>query len=218
MGAGPQARPAGGAVTKTGGGMDLRNFPVSREGGKRSEDEPALPLLPSPSARDTCSNPAIPKKQFASGEILPHIPADRPSRLHPVKIISRHIFPTALVAAVLLLAGCRAVSVNSFQYVGGPAYAATVPAQVEVLRTLPARPFERLGEISAEPASNDVDNAKIEQALQNAAAKMGANAVVITSDRIEVTGAMVSGPIYGRTVQRTTGRVIVGIAIRFTGK
>mgnify|MGYP003333167675 CR=1 FL=1 len=119
--------------------------------------------------------------------------------------------------AAILLAGCNTVSVNSFQYVGVPSYAPTVPAQVEILRAMPQRAFERLGEISAEPATPEVGNQVIEQKLKAAGARLGADAVVITSDSVQVTGAMVTGPWYGRTVQRTTGRVIVGIAIRYTG-
>jgi hypothetical protein len=125
-----------------------------------------------------------------------------------------------LFAAVLLLAttGCNTVSVSSYQYVGGPVYAPTDPAQIQVLRTAPERPQVRLGEVTAVPASDSVGVLKIEQSLQQAAAKMGADAVVIVSDSTQVTGAMVTGPWYGRTIERTTSRVVVGVAIRYTGK
>ena len=46
---------------------------------------------------------------------------------------------------------------------------------------------------------------KIDAALRKAAAKMGADAVVIVSDRTQVTRAIVTGPWYARTVQQTTG-------------
>jgi hypothetical protein len=122
----------------------------------------------------------------------------------------------ALAVAVFLLTGCNTVSVNSFQYVGGPAYAPTPADQIQVLRTMPERPLAKLGEITAEPSSDSVTNLKIEQALQKRAAAMGANAVVITSDSLQLTGAFVSGPLFNRSVQRTTGRVITAVAIRYT--
>jgi hypothetical protein len=46
---------------------------------------------------------------------------------------------------------------------------------------------------------------------------MGADAIVIVFDRTEITGAMINGPWFGRTVQTITGRVIVGVAIKYTG-
>ncbi len=135
-----------------------------------------------------------------------------------MKALSR--FAVILLAASALLAttGCNTVSVNSFQYVGGPLYAATNPAQIQVLRVAPTRPHVRLGEVTATPFSDSVSVQKIELTLQQAAAKMGADAVVIVSDSTRVTGAYVTGPWYGRTVQQTTARVIVGVAIRYTDK
>lgn len=135
-----------------------------------------------------------------------------------MKNLSRFMAGAGLGLVVILLAGCSTVSVNSFQYVGTPVFSPTRPAQIQVLRALPERTFERLGEISVVPATSEVSNQKIEQALQTAAAEMGADAVVIISDSVQVTGAIVTGSLYGRTVQRTTSRVIVGIAIRYPGK
>jgi hypothetical protein len=103
------------------------------------------------------------------------------------------------------------------QYVGGPTFAPTDPASIEILRTPPSRANVRLGEVTAEPSSESVPVTEIEAALRSSAAKMGANAVVIVSDRTQVTGAMVTGPWYGRSLQETTARVVVGVAIRYTG-
>jgi hypothetical protein len=128
----------------------------------------------------------------------------------------RCLVPFATVAFLSLVTGCNTVSINSNQYLGGPMYAATDPASVQILRTPPVRPHVRLGEITAEPSSDNVGVQKIEAALQKAAAKMGANAVVIIYDRTQVTGAFINGPWYGRTIERTEGRVIIGVAIRYT--
>jgi uncharacterized protein YbjQ (UPF0145 family) len=73
----------------------------------------------------------------------------------------------------------------------------------------------QLGEVRAQPSSSSVGNLQIEQALQKQAGKMGANAVVITVDHDEVTGATVVGPVWSRSVNTITGRVITGVAIRF---
>ena len=89
---------------------------------------------------------------------------------------------------------------------------------VKILRKEPTRPHVQLGEVRAEPSSDSVSAQKIELALQNAAAKMGADAVVIVYDRTQVTGAMVTGPWYGRSFQTIVGRVIIGVAIKYTGE
>ena len=123
----------------------------------------------------------------------------------------------AVLVALLTATGCRTVSVSSMQYIGGPAYAPSDPAQIQILRTAPARPNIRLGEVTAVPSSDSVSVQQIETKLRQAAAKMGADAVVIVSDRNQVTGAFVTGPWYGRTIQQTTSRVVIGVAIKYTG-
>ena len=123
----------------------------------------------------------------------------------------------AAVVALFLVAGCKTVSVSSTQYLGGPTYAPSDPAQIEILRTPPKRPNVRLGEVTAEPSGDNVPVQQIEAKLRQAAAKMGADAVVIVSDRTQVTGAILTGTWYGRSIERTTARVIVGVAIKYTG-
>jgi hypothetical protein len=134
-----------------------------------------------------------------------------------VKTALRCLASLTAMVALSLVTGCQSVSVNSNQYVGGPTYAPSDPTQVQILRTMPTRANVRLGEVTAEPSSDSVSVEKIEAALRKAAAKMGADAVVIVSDRTQVTGAIVSGPWFGRTIQQTSGRVIVGVAIKYTG-
>ncbi|HXI70124.1 MAG TPA: hypothetical protein VNN22_07180 [Verrucomicrobiae bacterium] len=129
----------------------------------------------------------------------------------------RYVASFLAAAALLLMTGCNTVSISSNQFIGGPIYAPTNPASVEILRTPPSRPHVRLGEVTAEPSSDSVSVQQIEAALQKAAAKMGANAVVIVYDRTQVTGAFINGPWYGRSIQETRGRVIIGVAIRYTG-
>ena len=119
------------------------------------------------------------------------------------------------VAALLAGAGCNTVSTTSTQYLGGPTYPPTDPANVEILRTMPTRPHIQLGEIRAEPSSTSTDVATIENVLRKKAAKMGADAAVVVVDRIQTTGAMVVGGFLNRSVDTIQGRVIVAVAIKY---
>ena len=56
---------------------------------------------------------------------------------------------------------------------------------------------------------------KIDAKLQKTGAKMGADAVVIVSDRAGMTGTRISGPFYDRNLKPDEGPVIIGVAIRF---
>jgi energy-converting hydrogenase Eha subunit F len=125
---------------------------------------------------------------------------------------------SALAALVGLLAvtGCKSVATNSHQYLGSQSYPPSDPAQVQILREAPTRPHVKLGEVEAQPSSGSVGNPQIEQALQKTAAKLGANAVVIVADHTQVVGATVTGPGWARSVYPVSGRVIVGVAIRYT--
>jgi hypothetical protein len=120
-----------------------------------------------------------------------------------------------MIAAVLpMIAGCNYVTANTKPYLGMPSYPPTDLASVEVLRTEPLRPYERLGEITLEPQGNP-SVAEMEQKLREAAAKMGANAAVLVADRTMRMGATVSGPWYGRQVSPDFQRFIVAVTIRY---
>ncbi|MFO1461940.1 MAG: hypothetical protein U1G08_21370 [Verrucomicrobiota bacterium] len=131
--------------------------------------------------------------------------------------LQRILASFAAAAMTLLFAGCNTVSIQSKQYLGLPQYPPTDPATVQILRQIPQVPNVKIGEISAEPEGNPTVQA-IEQKLRTAAAAMGANAVVIVVDRTMVTGATVlGGPFWGgASIVPDTGRVIIGVAIRFT--
>jgi hypothetical protein len=123
----------------------------------------------------------------------------------------------ALIAAAglgLFATGCSTVAINTTQYVGVPKFAPTDPMSVQVLRVSPVTPNIRLGEVIAQPQGSP-SATEIEQKLKNAAAKLGANAVVIVEDRTMVTGAVVTGPWWGRSASPTLGQVVVGVAIRY---
>ena len=129
----------------------------------------------------------------------------------------QYIIPLAALTGLMAVTGCQTVSTSSRQFLGGPTFPPTDPLQVQILRTEPTRPHVQLGQVQAEPSSDSLPNQQIEQALQKAAAKMGADAVVIVADRTQIMGAVVSGPLWARSVQNISGRVIVGVAIHYTG-
>jgi hypothetical protein len=119
-------------------------------------------------------------------------------------------------AALVLVTGCNTISVQTRQDLGVPTFAPTDPATVQILRTEPTRAHVRLGEITAQPPAVDTPVAQIEAKLQQAGAKIGANAVVIVVDRTQVTGATVVGGWYNRQISPDIGRVIIGVPIHYT--
>jgi hypothetical protein len=139
------------------------------------------------------------------------------SRSHIMKNIlaSAYWLPTVLAGALLFVTGCNTVSISSKQYLGGPRYAPSNPASVEILRTEPTKPHVKLGEVQAQPSSDSVPIEQIETALRTAAAKLGADAVVVVYDKTQVVGAVVTGPGWGRSVSTITGRVIIAVAIKY---
>ena len=127
------------------------------------------------------------------------------------------IYPGMLLALLsCVLVSCATIDATVMQYAGAPRFPPTNPASVEILRTEPIRPHERLGEIevdaSAEPAP---PIAKVEDKLRTEAASLGADAVVVVVDRLQPAGAFVSGPWFGRDVDVIKGRKVVGVAIKY---
>jgi hypothetical protein len=132
-----------------------------------------------------------------------------------MKILIRTFALIATVAALFAGVGCNTVSTTSTQYVGGPKFAPTDPASVVILRTMPTRAHIRLGEVRAEPSNTSVDVVKIETAIREKAAQLGADAAVIVVDRIQVVGAMVVGGYLDRSIESIQGRVVVAVAIKY---
>ena len=133
-----------------------------------------------------------------------------------MKTMLRSFAVAAVIASPFVLTGCNTVSIRTTQALGVPTYAPNLnPASIPILTTPPARTHVRLGDIQAEPSSDSVSAPQITTSLQKAAAKLGADAVVIVYDRNQVLGAWVSGPWWGRSVQTYSGRVIIGVAIKY---
>lgn len=119
------------------------------------------------------------------------------------------------VAALFVATGCQSVSTTATRDVGSAKFQSVEPAHVQILRTEPTRAHVRIGEIRAETSSPGVDVEKIESALCKKGAAMGADAVVVVHDTTEVTGAQVVGGWFDRTIEKTEGRVVVGVAIKY---
>ena len=123
--------------------------------------------------------------------------------------------PFVAAAFLFVITGCNTVSTSNIQYLGVTHYPPSDPAAIQILHAEPTRPHVRLGEVRAEPSSSSVDVTKIETALRASAAKLGADAIVIVYDQTQITGAMVTGPWWGRSMSAITSRIIVGVAIKY---
>jgi hypothetical protein len=125
----------------------------------------------------------------------------------------------AIWAAALLLlagAGCASLNTRTMSYVGAPRCAPTDPARVELLRQPPTRNHDRLGEITVDAS---VDPAppmeKIEAALKQQGAALGADAVFIVHDGIHPVGYYAWGPWWSPSVSTIPGRIVVGVALKY---
>jgi hypothetical protein len=120
------------------------------------------------------------------------------------------------LALTTLLVGCPSINARSTEYAGVQHFSPTDPSSVEILRQVPPKSHEKLGEIrvdaSTEPSPPIGD---IENKLREEGAKLGANAVVIVYDRIQPVGANISGPWWNSSVQVITDQRMVAVAIRY---
>jgi hypothetical protein len=121
-----------------------------------------------------------------------------------------------LAPALLWLSGCGGISASTRMYPGAPTFAPTDPAAVEVLRTEPAVPYVRLGEVTLNLQGNPSQQ-QLSQALQKQAAQMGATAVVLVFDGSQSYGVMYSGPLWSPADPSSYGtQVLIAVAIRYT--
>lgn len=126
---------------------------------------------------------------------------------------ARPLLPILLLST-LALSACATVDVASERYIGVPQASPTNPASVEILRREPKRPHVQLGEVFVSP-SGDPTVDRIEAALREEAAKLGADAAVVVFDRTRRIGTVVSGTWWSRWHTPIYGRKIVAVAIRY---
>jgi len=117
-------------------------------------------------------------------------------------------------AAALLLTGCSSVSADTKRYVGAPQPPPTDPLRVEILRRVPKRPHERIGEVVLTPSgAPHVD--EIEKRLREETAKLGGDAAVLVYDRTKRMGTFVTGDWWVVRASPLYERVIVAVAIKY---
>jgi hypothetical protein len=132
-----------------------------------------------------------------------------------MKTIRHSLALLTATVALVALTGCHTLSTSTTGYLGAPIVPPTDPERVQILRQMPNESYDALGEITGIPSSANMKAEKIEAKLQKTGAKMGADAVVIVSDRAGMTGTRISGPYYDRNLNPAEGPVIIGVAIRY---
>ena len=136
---------------------------------------------------------------------------------HHFRAAAAPLIAGLLGLALAGLTGCSSLSSETIQYLGVSPATPTDQAGVEILREMPARPHEKLGEVVVATSLNPAPKVeKIEATLRKKAAALGADAVVLIRDQVEVTGSWVSGPYWSPLVTPLRSRMIVGVAIRYT--
>lgn len=144
-------------------------------------------------------------------------PGEVHSRARALAYLKRSVLTRALPAVGgALLAACATLDATTTAYVGAPHVAPTNPATVEILRTEPTRPHDRLGEITVETSTEPAPPiTEVEDKVRTEAAQLGADATVVVYDRIQPVGAYVTGPWWGRSIDTITGRKLVAVAIHY---
>ncbi len=115
--------------------------------------------------------------------------------------------------AAWLGAGCATVNVRTHPYLGGPTFAPSDPARVQILTAEPNRPKDRLGEIVLSIQGNP-SRETLEKKLRKAGAEMGADAVIITQDQTHLYPVFYGG-WWGGGVSQEAERGIVAVAVKF---
>ena len=99
----------------------------------------------------------------------------------------------------LLLGGCASLDITK---TAKGFYDSTDPNEVEILKTIPSRPYDELGTITA-VNFDPTDTAVLHNAVRAKVAALGANAAMLTQEGIDSSGG------WG------TKRWAMGVAIRY---
>ena len=115
---------------------------------------------------------------------------------------------------ILFLAGCSSVSTYTRAYMTAPTYPASNPANIKILAAEPKQPFERLGEIFI-GTEGEPSREQIEKKLRAAAAQLGADAVYITADKLNITPVVYLDWWGPTTTGQDVRRNLVAVAVKF---
>jgi hypothetical protein len=120
---------------------------------------------------------------------------------------------------------CSTIGTRTEQYAAVPPQSPTTPNHVKILRSQPAGPYEELGAIVVDGSTEPIPPPeKFEDALKQQAADLGADAVVVVSDRVQPDGLVGDlppseyyrvGEYWTRSVETDSGRQIVAVAIKY---
>jgi len=141
-----------------------------------------------------------------------------------------------VLVAGLALASCATVSATTTPDAAAPHRQPSDPAAVEILRQEPTRPHQRLGEIVVDASSDPSPSiTKIEDKLRTEGGKIGADAVVVVTDKVQPDAPKAQpvaiyepvevkllacsgpwwGPWWGRSLDTVSGRRLVAVAIKY---
>ena len=119
-----------------------------------------------------------------------------------------------LLAGALALTGCATINVQSNAYLGSPHYPPGNPANVRILPAEPKEPLERLGQVFLS-VDGSPSREELEKRLRAEAAKLGADAVYVTSDRMRIVPYVYWDPWWGPTGPfESSRRDIAAVAVK----
>jgi hypothetical protein len=125
------------------------------------------------------------------------------------------VLATFSAAALCALAGCSHVASSTSRYSNAPTLA-PYGGWVQIMRVEPWRPYQALGEIVLDvtvmhPASQEMVDGK----LRASAAELGADAVLVTLDRVRPASDAYDNSAATRRRDTDWTRKVVGVAIKY---
>jgi hypothetical protein len=120
---------------------------------------------------------------------------------------------------------CSTIGTHTTPYAAIPPLAPTTPNHVKILREQPPGQYEELGTIVVDGSTEPIPPPeKFEEALRQQASDLGADAVVLVSDRVQPDGLVGDlppsdyyrvGEYWTRSVETVSGRQIIAVAIKY---
>lgn len=117
-----------------------------------------------------------------------------------------------LILLIIGLAACMLMSSGKTFYSGAPTFSPTSSDSIAILRDIPSESYVKLGEVWVNPKPG-WSASYVETQLRQAAASLGANAIVIVHDQFFPGGQVVPGFTQGASIQPKGG--VTGVAVRY---
>jgi hypothetical protein len=142
-----------------------------------------------------------------------------------VKVIAGVGKLSLCVALAFSVTSCSTIGARTTPYATAPQLPSTSPYHVKILRDQPPGPYQELGTIVVDgPTEPMPPPEKFEEALKQKAADLGADAVLVVSDRVQADGLVgdlppsdyyLVGEYWTRSIETISGRQIVAVAIKY---